>query len=135
MWQQICLTNGRMVSDLLRTYIASLETALGDVENADAEALMAFFDGARVYRDSFDSASRGPIKSSNSVHVELPDRPGALAIALTMIASRGLNIKNIGIVHNREVETGVISISFYDSRSAEDAYGTFREHGYDASLD
>lgn len=135
MWQQICLTNGKMICDLLRDYIASLEGALDDVEKGDAEALIEFFDGARTYRDSFDSASRGPIKSSNSVHIELPDKPGALAIALTMIAPRGLNIKNIGIVHNREVETGVISISFYDSRSAEEAYETFREHGYDATLD
>lgn len=135
MWQQICLSNGREISDLLEFYISSLEDAKKDVDNGDAEALMGFFDGARTYRDSFDGASRGPIKSSNSVHIELMDRPGALAIALTMLAAEGLNIKNIGIVHNREVETGAISISFYDALSAEKAFKTFKENGYDATLD
>lgn len=86
MWQQICLANPRMISEMLRAYIGSLEAALKVVEEGDAESLVEFFDRARIYRDSFDNASRGPLKSSNSVHVELPDRPGALAIALTMLA-------------------------------------------------
>lgn len=44
-------------------------------------------------------------------------------------------MKNIGIVHNRDVESGVISISFYDDRSAQQAFETFREEGYDVIMD
>ena len=42
----------------------------------------------------------------------------------------GINIKNIGIVHNREYERGTLSIEFYDAAAQERAVRILTAHGY-----
>ena len=50
---------------------------------------------------------------------------------LTILATSGVSIKNIGIVHNREFEDGVLKISFYDQDSADRAVEMLERHKYD----
>ncbi len=134
MWQHICLSNRDNVSELLEDYIRVLTDAKALVDSGDAEGLKDFFDGARRYRDTFQDASKGPIKSANVVHVEIPDEPGALAIAITLVSSRSINIKNVGIVHNREVESGSLSIELHDEKAVKEVHDLFISHGYDATI-
>jgi len=134
MWQQICLTNRDNISKLLKDYIDSLEKMRGVIDRGDSEALMEFFGSARSYRDSFIDASSGPIKSANSLHVEIPDEPGALAIVVTILASRGINVKNVGIVHNREFETGSLRIDLHSERDVQAAKDTLEAHGYEVTI-
>ena len=49
------------------------------------------------------------------------DRSGAIATIATILATNGISIRNIGIVHNREFQEGVLHIEFYDGESAEKA--------------
>lgn len=134
MWQNICLTNRDNIVSLLDDYIEALKKTRDEISDGDAESLKAFFDGARRYRDTFQDASKGPIKSANVVHVEIPDEPGALAVAITMVSARGINIKNVGIVHNREVESGSLSIELHDEKTVDEVRRMFESHGYDATV-
>ncbi len=130
MWQQICLTNTDNISGLLEDYIQALSSIQRDLEAHDATALYDFFDGARIYRDSFISSSSGPIKSSYTITVDIADEPGALAAIATILALHQINIKNIGITHNRESENGVLRIEFYEETSIEKATEVIRAKGY-----
>ena len=130
MWQQICLTNHKNISSLLSDYIASLEKIREQIDSRDPEALYSFFDSARHYRDSFIDAGSGPIKKSPTLRVDIPDEAGSIAAVATLLALGGINIKNIGITHNREAEEGVLHIEFYDDTAVEKAVKVLSARGY-----
>lgn len=130
MWQQICLANGENISGLLGDYIEALKEIKTQIDSANSGELYSFFDSARRYRDSFIDASSGPIKKSFSISVDIADEPGALASIATILALQQLNIKNIGIVHNREQENGVLKVELYQEEDIARAGAILRARGY-----
>lgn len=134
MWQQICLTNAPNISSLLSDYIQVLTDFRQKVDNRDEQNLYEQFEQARIYRDSFISASSGPIKRSYSISVDIDDRSGALARIATLLAEQGLSIKNIGITHNRESDDGVLKVEFYEETSMKTAVLLLTEEGYHADI-
>lgn len=130
MWQQICLTNTENISKLLDDYIAALTAFKAELDSRDAVALYEEFDSARIYRDSFINTSSGPIKSSYSISVEIPDKSGSLALITMLLAKQDINIKNLGISHNRESEDGALRIEFYDEAAREKASTILRAIDY-----
>ena len=121
MWQQVCLTNGTHISSVLQDYIASLNKTLASIQAQDEEPLYQLFDEARDYRDSIPTASMGPLKKDYSIYCDIVDESGAIATIATILATHQINIKNIGIIHNREFEEGVLKVAFYDQASADAA--------------
>ena len=130
MWQQICLTNGQNISCLLANYIKALTDIKTEIDNRQGEHLYQFFDDARSYRDSFIDAPSGPIKKSYSINIEIADEPGALAAIATILALHQISIKNIGIVHNREQQDGVLRVEFDAQESISKAAEILRAKGY-----
>ncbi|NLL79893.1 MAG: prephenate dehydrogenase [Clostridiales bacterium] len=130
MWQQICLTNADNIVSLLDRYITSLQTVRQNLCTQNGTALYDFFDRGRKYRDSFLEASSGPIKKSYAVYVDIPDEPGALASIATILAFHQISIKNIGIIHNREFEQGVLRIEFWEESAIEKAVSLLTLRGY-----
>lgn len=130
MWQQICLTNGENISGLLEDYISILSDFKEKIDTKKDSSLYELFDSARTYRESFIDASSGPIKRSFAITVDIADEPGALAAIATILALHQISIKNIGILHNREQEDGVLRLEFYDQESIEKARGILSGKGY-----
>ncbi len=130
MWQQICLTNTENISKLLENYIKSLIDFKKEIDTHNNDALYELFDSARIYRDSFITASSGPIKRDFAVTIDISDEPGALASIATILALNNISIKNIGIVHNREFEGGVLRIEFYEEDSIQKAWNILGSKGY-----
>lgn len=130
MWQQICLTNTENITALLSSYIDSLCAVRESLEKREDAELYELFDSARIYRDSFINASSGPIKRSYTLNLDIADEPGALAAIATILALNQISIKNIGIVHNREFEGGVLKIEFYEEASIEKASAILSAKGY-----
>jgi prephenate dehydrogenase len=64
------------------------------------------------------------------VYVDIPDEPNALAKAISHVGEAGINLKNIGITHNREDNEGVLRLSFYDNESATNAASLLKKCGY-----
>lgn len=121
MWQEICLSNQANISSLLTDYIRSLENFRSGLDAMDKDALYEEFDSARIYRDSFINASSGPIKRSYGICVDIADKSGSVARVTALLADHGLNIKNLGITHNRESEDGVLKLEFYEDSAVEKA--------------
>ena len=130
MWQQICLKNGRNISQILSGYIQALERAKAAVDSANENELYSLFETSRDYRDSMPNSSAGPIKKQFAVYCDIIDEAGGIATIATILASNNINIKNIGIVHNREFEEGVLRIEFYDEASSAKAAGLLQKYRY-----
>lgn len=118
-WQQICLTNTENISTLLSSYIASLQGIQQELNAKSGDDLYELFDSARIYRDSFINTASGPLKSSYAITIDIADEPGEIAAVATILALKNISIKNIGIVHNREYEGGVLRIEFYQEEAIE----------------
>ncbi len=130
MWQSICLTNTENICKLLDGYIRDLETVRDKLEHKNEQELYDLFDSAKEYRDSFSSASLGPIKKVYAIHVDIPDIPGSLAQTANILALHGLSIKNIGIMHSREFQEGALRIEFYDEPTQQQAVEILRKNHY-----
>ena len=94
------------------------------------QAIYDWFDSSRIYRNSLPGASSGPIKKAFEVYCDIIDEAGGIAAIATILASNGLSIKNIGIVHNREFEEGVLRIEFYDESSSKKAAELLQKFRY-----
>lgn len=130
MWQQICLKNRDNISRILGNYIQALEQAKDLVDHSDEEALYSMFENSRDYRDSMPNSSAGPIKKQFAVYCDIIDEAGGIATIATILASNLINIKNIGIIHNREFEEGVLRIEFYDEDSSVKAAELLKKYRY-----
>ncbi len=53
------------------------------------------------------------------LYLDIADEAGGIATIATILAMEKISIKNIGIIHNREFEEGVLKIEFYDGTSME----------------
>lgn len=130
MWQQICLKNRANISRILGGYIDALDKAKASVESGNEAELYSLFETSRDYRDSMPNSSAGPIKKQFAVYCDIIDEAGGIATIATILASNNINIKNIGIVHNREFEEGVLRIEFYDEASSAKATQLLQKYHY-----
>ena len=130
MWQNICLKNKDNIVEILDQYIDSLEDFKEAVEREDDLDLYTRFESSRNYRNSMPSSSAGPIKKSFAVYCDIIDEAGGIAAIATILASNNISIKNIGIVHNREFEEGVLRIEFYDESSSKKAAELLQKFRY-----
>ena len=61
---------------------------------------------------SFDTIHSRSAHKVYFIHVDIADRPGLIAEVSTILAINNINIKKIGINHNREFEEGVLRVEF-----------------------
>ena len=127
MWEHICAQNQSNISQILGDYIETLNEAKKLVDAGDSQGIYDMFDHSR---NSMPNGSAGPIKRAFEIYCDIPDEAGVIATIATILASNALSIKNIGIVHNREFEEGVLRIEFYDGTSCEKAVALLQKHRY-----
>ncbi len=130
MWNQICITNSDNISELLGRYIDALCDIKLSIDEQDEKKIMEFFSSARQYRESFVDASSGPIKKVYDINVEIDDKPGNLSAVATLLSDNMINIKNIGIVHNREYERGTLRIELHSQNGLDKAKEILSDAGY-----
>ena len=130
MWEHICMTNTDNILSLLDDYMAALRDIRDRIRAKDSPATYDFFESARSYRESFTDVSGGPIKKSYVFYVDIPDEPGALATIVTLLAFQQINLKNIGITHNREVAEGSLLIEVWEEKDISRAKEVLSAKGY-----
>ncbi len=129
MWENILLSNREAVLSLLSDYTGILSEIREKIEAADGDAIREFFRTAKDYRDSL--TVRGKNRSMIfELFCDLDDKEGQIALTTTILAISHINLKNIGILHNREYEQGVLHIEFYDAASLERAAELLKSYGY-----
>lgn len=121
MWQNICASNRDQLLILMDKYTSLLSQLRGYIETFDEQALLDFFQSAKDYRDSLSLPSIKTKSTYYELFVDLPDETGGIAKVSRILADAGINIKNIGIVNNREFEEGILHISFANEYSRSKA--------------
>lgn len=129
-WEHILLSNPDNITQGLRSFIEELEKMIVAIESENARDIYAFFEHARDYRNSIPEHATGVIRVNYEVYIDIPDEANSLAKAISHIGNAGINLKNIGITHNREDNEGVLRLSFYDNESAMAAATLLSENGY-----
>lgn len=130
MWQHICLKNSDKIVDILDKYIAMLKDARDSIQKEEEQQIYSLFEASRNYRNSIPGGSSGPIKRMFAVYCDIIDEAGGIATIATILASNNINLKNIGIIHNREFEEGVLRIEFYDEASSKKAAEILQKYRY-----
>ena len=130
MWEQICMANSGNISEIMDTFIRLLEECRKEMAAGNSGAIYRTFERSRNYRDSFSSNALGSIKKTYRIYCDIVDESGAIATIATTLAVNGINIKNIGIVHNREFEEGALRIEFYEEAPSLEAARLLRQHRY-----
>ena len=129
-WEHILLSNPDNVVTGLKSFVNELNEMIEYIENANAKGIYSFFDHAKDYRNSVPEHATGVIRMNYDVYLDIPDEPNALATAVSHIGNEGINLKNIGITHNREDNEGVLRLSFYDNDGAVAAAALLKGLGY-----
>ncbi len=129
-WQSICSSNKEHIMELLDSYQNELNSFKKALYENDYLKVYNFFENAKKYRDSFEFRTVGIIQPVFEFSVSVKDRPGIIASISMILAENNINIKNIGIVNNREGFEGVLRIEFYDHDSMDKAFSVLRSMDY-----
>lgn len=130
MWEEICLTNKNQILEMLDSYRNSLLQIRTKIAGSDAAGIHGFFQSAKDYRDSLMVAPNGSIQTVFELYCDLIDEAGGIAAIATILASNNISIKNIGIIHNREFEDGVLKIELYDRSSYDKTIALLHKYHY-----
>ncbi len=130
MWQQICLTNQEQIIKLINLFIESLENTREKISDGSSQKLFDFFLTAKDYRDSITITTSGSLPKVFEIYCDMADETGGIAALATILSRHNINIKNIGIIHNREFQDGVLHIEFYDEKARVKAVKLLRDCQY-----
>lgn len=130
MWQNICESNREQLLTLMDLYIGEITNLRESIEASEKTKLLDYFQSAKDYRDSLFIPNKRSRTVCYEMFVDLVDEAGGIAIIASMLAFKGINIKNIGIINNREFEEGVLRIEFYSHEALDLAIEVLREKNY-----
>ena len=130
MWQQICLENTQNISNVLDDYIRMLIQIRCAIDNKDPDYIYQMFASSRDYRDSIDVVDNGLTRKAYVLYLDLAGEAGGIATITTILAMDNISIKNIGIIHNREFEEGVLKIEFYEEEAMERGKALLKKRNY-----
>lgn len=131
MWEQICMANTGPISEMLKAYIVSLQHILENLQQQDSHAVYELFDQSRTYRNAISDVRKGSVPPDYSFTVDIVDEPGSISTLSVILSARGINIKNIGINHNREQGEGALRITFYEEAAMNAAWEQLKKYNYE----
>lgn len=127
MWQHICATNKEEILHAYQLYQQSLDTFIASIDGQQDEDIIQLFSSAKDYRDNLPIKNTGVIPSAFEFYLDLADETGGIATIATLLAKQNISIKNIGIVHNREFEQGVLRIECYSQDAMDKAIAVLKK--------
>lgn len=130
MWRDIVLTNRASILELLRDWVKRTEALIEWIEQADSKLIEDFFIRTRDWRDSLPAKAKGAATHYYEMTIDVEDRPGIIAHVASILGQHGINLRNIGILENREEVNGQLLLSFSSYRDMEKSAYLLRGHGY-----
>lgn len=128
-WQSILLSNKDAVLNCLRRYKEALDRVENSLLTDNSEYIFETFERAGEFRSSIPNA-HGMLKPEYKFYIDIEDKAGAIATVATQLYTHDISLKNIGVIHNRSFEKGVLKVEFYDNDSKEAAISHLEKNGY-----
>ena len=130
MWEEICLANADKICTVLESFTRKLTDFRFAIRNGNREKLRLYFTRSRDYRDSFSDEAKGPIRRDFRLYMDITDEAGAIAEVASVLADEHISLKNIGIVHNRDFDKGVLRVEFYEDETLKRAVNVLKQKDY-----
>ncbi|MDO4976461.1 MAG: prephenate dehydrogenase [Eubacteriales bacterium] len=130
MWEQICMNNSENIKNILKNIVEDIQDMIHHMDQGDGQFINNYFEEAGSYRNSVPDHSVGLFEKIHKIFVDIPDEPGTIANVTSQLAFNSINIKNLGIVNNREFEEGALEILFYDEESCSRAAEVLERRNY-----
>lgn len=108
LWQSISMENAVEIAAVLDVFGEQIKQFREALAFNDSESLRRFYANAKDYRDRFQN--RTSYIKTYELYIDVRDQPGVIATVAAHMSSNGINIKNIGVVNNREFDNGVLQI-------------------------
>lgn len=110
MWKSICFENKDEILKVLSSFEKSVLEFKDFIISDEKEKLYDFLESSKNYRNTFSDKKNSIIPYEYEILLDVVDRPGIIATIATMLSVNNINIKNIGIINNREYENGILQI-------------------------
>jgi len=130
LWQHISLSNQAKITEVLNSLINNLRTYQDWLQNIEQEQIYAYFATAKETRDQLHDTVDTDIPNQYYLIVDVEDKPGMIAHIANLFYEKGINIKNIGIIHNREFEDGCLKIILENKKEQLLAYQLLLNRSY-----
>ncbi len=130
MWEHICKENKEEIIPVLEKYISDLQEFRNNI--SDSEKNYKYFESSKKYRDSFANKKINGF-TAPMLNVVIKDEKGALAKVVGLLSDNDINIKNIGIIHNREAVEGALQLEFYSVEDQDGAFNILNKSDYDVT--
>lgn len=112
MWRDILLHNREKLIALFDDWQNEMNHVKELVHGLDGDALFAYFQEAKDFRDGLPEREKGAIPSFYDLYVDVPDYPGVISEITGYLAMEEISITNIRIIETREEIYGVLRLSF-----------------------
>jgi prephenate dehydrogenase len=115
----------------LQGAVEDLRAVLLELENLldQPEALLEAAWQAKQTRDSLPIVKRGLLPTIHELVVQVPDKPGQIALVSTVLGDAGVNIKNFEVLAIRD-DGGAIRMGFAEAEEREKAKKLLEGIGY-----
>ncbi|MBQ1516145.1 MAG: prephenate dehydrogenase/arogenate dehydrogenase family protein, partial [Lachnospiraceae bacterium] len=130
MWEAICMENRPAIEHVLDDFERELNTLRGMIVNGDRTGLYNSIRESGDFRNGLDDRSAGAIQREYALTLDIPDVAGSIAGVLNILAVHRVNIKNLGILHNRENGEAILKIDFYNENSLAKAADVLERNDY-----
>ncbi|WP_018133257.1 prephenate dehydrogenase [Effusibacillus pohliae] len=130
MWRDILLTNREPVLDLLKDWLRRTSQIVELLEAGDAGEIESFFVRTRDWRDALPAKAKGVATHYYEMTIDVEDKPGIIGHVASLLGQHQINLRNIGILENREEVNGQLLLSFASYQEQEEALRLLQGHGY-----
>ncbi len=127
LWKDILGQNKENISLVLEEFAKHLLSIKDKLNDNSVESVLR---SANKKRTQIPSDTRGFINPLVDIRVEITDTPGVLSDVTSILASEGVDIKDISILKIRENLGGVLQLSFDRSKTASKALSLLAARGY-----
>ena len=130
MWESICRSNTEEIRSILNMYINGLKDVDRILESGDFAGINRMFSESGEYRSGMADRRGTKMYKEYKLYIDIPDEAGQIAKVAGILAAENVNIKNIGITHNREMAEGALYIAFDHEADMLRSLPLLKEKGY-----
>lgn len=134
LWADILTSNSSNISKAIDSFIHHLRELDRTVASGRKDAVIDCLRRAAEIKSSLPHNLKGLTAPLYELVVSINDEPGRISHVSSLIASSGINIKDIEILKIREGEGGTLRLGFATQSDCESARSILCSHGYKARV-
>ena len=128
-WESVLAANHQQTLDALRKFRKHFD----EIEAAFLSGkLEEVWQRAYSFQRKLGRERPGDWDSQSELTVIVPDRPGVLAAIAGLLAEHEINIRDIGVLHSRERQGGMLRVTLESMADSRNAIQILKMHGYTA---